>query len=103
MFTFAILIAAQTLSATPTTEVIDRGRCPAAYIDYDFYHKKYRDPNYIPVTVLLDARDGLRKCHEDGIEVPSTVAEYNNRYVMDSYTEYRIKRDLTPRKPFGEF
>lgn len=74
------LIAAAAVVATPQAETVDpRGVCPAAYIDYEYYHRKYRDDTYVPIGVQLDARDGLRKCAKAGIKVPYTVAEYNKQ------------------------
>lgn len=69
--------------------VIAMGNCPGAYIDYDFYRKKYRDDTYIPVRVQVNARRELRKCHKAGIKVPYTVAEYNNRS-SETFTQDQV-------------
>ena len=94
--------AAQPVDLPTQADEAFKGPCPAAYVDYAGWKRKHRD-GWVPIRVLLDARDGLRRCAKAGVKVPYTVAEYNQREVMDEYTELRIKRDITPSRPWGEF
>lgn len=80
------------------------GPCPGAYINYDYWHRRYRDATYVPVQVQVQAVSALRACHKAGIKVPITVAEYNRQAPAIDGREWAREADkvLNPR-PLGEF
>jgi hypothetical protein len=81
------------------------GPCPGAYIDYAYWHRRYRDPLYVPVQVQVAARSALSACKRAGIRgLPVTVAEYNQQSPGIDGREWARQADrvLNPR-PLGEF
>lgn len=81
------------------------GICPGAYINYDYWHRRYRDATYVPVQVQVQAVSALSACKKAGIKgLPITVAEYNRQPPAIDGREWarQADKELNPR-PLGEF
>lgn len=108
-FLGAVIVVAAGMQAIPAvaedrSPADPRGPCPGAFIDYERAKQDPFGPGvYIPVQVQVRAFRELRKCAKAGIEVPATVAEYNQQSRLGDEAERRIKRALTPNRPWGEF
>ena len=100
----ATLCTVPAFAGEPQSADAGKGPCPGAYIDYEHAKPDPFGPGvYIPVQVQVRARRALRKCAKDGIAVPYTVAEYNNRRALNGYSQWQIKRAITvPAERWGE-